>query len=605
MNLADLREAIRVKTGYPERGATGTNRLNNIINQCLRQLWGEIPEVLLREEMHIRARKEQNYYVHRDSRDRKVLWVDNSKEGYDSFSLYGSGDRVYNGRWIEWKTLGGSRVQRRVASVKHVLVTEEDQSKAWKWKIILREPHPGPVRAGGIDGVASVAGAAWARDDLGQAVTIFEYEYPYDADIQSIRRVIKNPEDNPVELMESVFGDEMDRLKLGSWQETGTITHYSRGSFFQLEAPHYKPSVVKKRPSKPQDLHTPGTPVEWRYWGHEAYAENPDTPREMPNYGPAGSFRYIVCHVWGHWNEKDRALTPGYDNIYTAADFAYTAPPRVDDPSSDLYDKEPVPILYNDPNDASGRMIANSLYLNSVARPWYISAPSKPSDLVSTNWPVWGELGVLSPPENGEAITIETPNVDYLYGFSHDHRAPSYNCSGLEKWIFRARFSTDKSGRSIHGDNHEDDGIYYLWRCVDGHETEIVDRGEYDPVDRRYQLKDFMGHYHIRFNKRPTQEDTFLLSVLRRPPTLNYDTDTPRIPPECYPCIIELACSYLVGDRDGDLKRKSTYYDAHLIELQKLKRMYSFSGHEKPSFSDGLGIRGGSLSVNKKITDIT
>ena len=134
----------------------------------------------------------------------------------------------------------------------------------------------------------------------------------------------------------------------------------------------------------------------------------------------------------------------------------------------------------------------------------------------------------------------------------------------------------------------EDDGIYYLWKVVDGETTEVFDVGQMDPVAKGYQLKDFMGHYHIRFDKRPSSEDQILVSCIKRPPTLNYETDSPNLPPECYGCIVELACSYLVGDRDGEIKRKSVYYDAHLLELQKLKRMYTFSGHERPAFGNGV-----------------
>ena len=54
MNLADLREVVRVKTGYPERGTTGTTRLNKAINYALRHAWGEMPEVLLKQQHRLR-----------------------------------------------------------------------------------------------------------------------------------------------------------------------------------------------------------------------------------------------------------------------------------------------------------------------------------------------------------------------------------------------------------------------------------------------------------------------------------------------------------------------------------------------------------------------
>ena len=114
-----------------------------------------------------------------------------------------------------------------------------------------------------------------------------------------------------------------------------------------------------------------------------------------------------------------------------------------------------------------------------------------------------------------------------------------------------------------------------------------------------------MGHYHIAFDKRPTSKDQILMSSIRRPPLLNFDTDTPRLPPECYGCIIELACSYLVGDRDGDIKRKAVYYEAHRMELQRLKRMYSFSGHESPSFGNGIASGRRRRVADYPVTEIT
>ena len=132
------------------------------------------------------------------------------------------------------------------------------------------------------------------------------------------------------------------------------------------------------------------------------------------------------------------------------------------------------------------------------------------------------------------------------------------------------------------------DGQYYLWRIVEGHETTIYDRGQYDPVHMKFPLKEYVGHHHIRFDKRPTSKEDVLLSCIRRPDTLKDDTDSPRVPPECYNALIELSCSYLLGDRDGNLKRKSLYYDAYILELEKLKRLYTFSGHERPEFGDGL-----------------
>ena len=527
MNLAELREAIRVKTGYPERGDTGTKRLNNVLNQSLRQLWGEIPEVLLREEERLQLEPPRSFTVKLDPDDHKVFFIQ------DAIGTHVTNaertDRIFSGRWIEWQ-YNGKWYQRRIAEVD----ADSDGTQTPRDIVVVTQPIPTEI--------ASTSVAMSAR--------IYTYEYPYDADIQSIRRIIKNPETNPREVPVSKFGDELDSIRVGDgWQQEGQINYYSRGDFYQQEAPHYTPNAVAINGQQRElDQATPTTLA----WGYDSSGV------EQRKYGPAGSFSYKVCHVWGRYPKDMDNVSPSYNNVVTS---------------------------YR-------------------GRPFNISAPSKPSNIAKSVWPPSGEI------ETGAAIKLTLPDIEYIYGFGYDSEKRSYRRSGIEKWIFRARHDTTpfvggESNGSIHRESTEDDGIYYLWRVVDGSVQEIIDRGDYDPVDRRYQLKDFMGHYHIAFDKRPTDKDQILMSVIRRPPTLEFDTDTPRLPPECYSCIIELACSYLVGDRDGDLRRKATYYDAHLVELQKLKRMYSFSGHESPSFGNGISSGRRRRVADYPVTEIT
>ena len=98
MNLAELREAIRVKTGYPERGDTGTKRINNVLNQSLRQLWGEIPEVLLREEERLQLEPQRKVTVKLDASDHKVFIVDGSVGA--TFTNSEISGRIFSGRWF-------------------------------------------------------------------------------------------------------------------------------------------------------------------------------------------------------------------------------------------------------------------------------------------------------------------------------------------------------------------------------------------------------------------------------------------------------------------------------------------------------------------------
>jgi hypothetical protein len=509
MNLADLREAIRVKTGYPERGETGTRRINNVLNQSLRKLWGEIPEVLLREEQRFEFEPQRSFRVvinESAGLERRVLNVHTADAPFTSQEVT---DKILSARWIEWSH-NGRWYHRRIAEVVYRAGDEPD-------KIVVTEPISNEI----------VASSPTYMDAY-----IYTYEYPYDADIQSVKRIVKNPETSPREVPLSVFGGEMDRIRIGAgWQSTGNIQHYQRGDFYQLEAPHYAPSVGQEERQVGSSTYR---------WGFNTLGS------EQTSYGPSGAFSYKVCHVWGRW--------PG----------------------------------------SMGKIKYGAV---STGHPFYISSPSKATDKIAT---IWG----------APSIKITTPDIDYVFGYGMDTSTDAYQRSGIEKWIFRARHSTEDAvaagtglSGSAHGVNVENDGIYYLWDIIDADTTVVRDNGDADPVARRYPLKDFMGHYHMRFDRRPTDKGQVLMSCIRRPPTMDYDTDSPRIPPECYNCILELACSFLVGDRDGDMKRKSSYYQTYLFELDKLKRMYSFSGHERPSFGNGLNTSGGGRSADYPVTE--
>ena len=489
MNLADIREAIRVKTGYPERGKAGTDRLNNVINQSLRNLWGEIPEVLLKCEHRLQLEPERTCTVVRDSSDPKVFLV---TAGETPFSNSEINTKILSARYFEWN-YSGKWYQRRIAEVGVVGDTTQRM-------IVVTEPVPTEI----------------VSTSVAMNAKIYTYEYPYDADIQSIRRIVKNPESNPREIPISAVGGELSGVKISNgWQSTGQIQYYARGDFYQQPSPHYKPVV--------ESTNNHGSALRWGF--------NTSSGSENTEYGQAGTFSYKVCHVWGRFPMEMRQIDGG--------------------------DTDP-----------------------DVGYPFYISSPSEASDQISTKWA-------------DPAIEIKLPDIDYIYGYGQKATLNSYKKSGIEKWIFRARHATDTSvppgvTGSVKSALMEDDGIYYLWKVTDAETTSLTDVGQMDPVSRQYSLKEFMGHYHIRFDKRPSDKDQILLSCVRRPPLLKNDSDSPNLPPECYGCIIELSCSFLVGDRDGDIKRKSIYYDAHLLELQKLKRMYTFSGHERPAFGNGL-----------------
>ena len=253
---------------------------------------------------------------------------------------------------------------------------------------------------------------------------------------------------------------------------------------------------------------------------------------EKPNYGPAGTFTYRVMHVWGR-------------RPFVGANH--------------------------------GRPSTGGTH---TLEPFYRSPASPASSKATSKW-------------GGDAIVVKTPDIDYMHGYGHDVATPSYHKYGVEKWIFRARHSVDLIPTAGSGSAHpsvESDGIYYLWRIVEGDVTATVDRGEDDPVDKSVTLKDSHGHYHIRFDSYPTEVEDVLLSIVRRPETLKYDTDVSRVPPECLGALVDLTCSYLVGRRDGQPKRESYYFARYIEEVERLRSSYTFSGHTNPSFGEGLSV---------------
>jgi len=485
VNLADLREAIRVRTGYPDRGDAGDKRINNILNQCLRKLWGEVPDALLREEYRFALEKPIDLTVSVDTTNP----VSRTLSSTAATSLFPEKTTTVVARWIELQDANGYWLQRRI-----VEASISSTSYFYLDKPVLSSDF---------------------TDHTAVSAKIYTKEYPYPADVQQIRDVVLNPESNPRQLLRSRFGPEIRRAKLGlGWQDAGSIQFYSRGDFFQLPAPNYTPSAVLAEKEQ--------AGVSYR-WGYDSAGA------EQTEYGLAGTFSYKVCHVWGDWPER-----------LDVASF-------------------------------SGRISAGR-----IRSPFYISSPSKASSQISV---VWG----------GTATKVEFPNIEYLYGHGHDTSDPAYKKHAIKKFVFRARHASEDSAvsGSLHGDVPAD-GVYYLWKEVAGETTATYDRGDSDPVAIGYSLKDFTGHHHIRFDKRPNVGDHVLVSCIRRPTLMDKDTDAPRIPPECYNALIELACSVLVGDRDGNVKRKSLYYDAYLMELAEMKRIYTFSGHERPSFGDGM-----------------
>ena len=373
--------------------------------------------------------------------------------------------------------------------------------------------------------------------DTNLTAQVYTYEYPYPADTIRVRRVIIDPEGNASDVQFSSFPDaHASRRIQNGWKEKGTPLVSARGDYFQLEPPHYVPAVS----TAPGAADPSGIYQFQRQWGYDGswLPPAPNTLVENRQYGLGGQFSYVVAHVWGR--------------RIPANDYSYA-------------------------RTQEGNLL-----------PFYISAHSKPSAKVSTKW-------------GAAAIQITTPDLDYVYGYTNNSTLESYHHNGVEKWIFRARHTEDQTlqpstpahNGSLHTGPVEVDDVYYLWKIVPGYETVTFDVGDQDPVDRRFQLIDSAGHNHIRFDYLPSEDDDVLMSVIRRPHELNYDTDVPRLPPECMEALISLVCSYVAGERDGSAERVSMYKKMYEMELRKLRSIVALDSHVKAAFGEGLssGVR--------------
>jgi len=139
--------------------------------------------------------------------------------------------------------------------------------------------------------------------------------------------------------------------------------------------------------------------------------------------------------------------------------------------------------------------------------------------------------------------------------------------------------------------NVEADSKFYLLAIIPGYQTEFVDNGSYDPVSKSFPLEAFNGHFHIKFDRQPTEAKPVLMRTYSRPPLLRFSSDTPRLPPDCYDALYALTASYLVGDRDGEPARKSLYFQEYQAHLKRLRKTYNVAGHQVGSFGNGLSTK--------------
>lgn len=179
--------------------------------------------------------------------------------------------------------------------------------------------------------------------------------------------------------------------------------------------------------------------------------------------------------------------------------------------------------------------------------PLFESAPSPVSSTVTSS-------------TTSGAIVITTPNIDFEQGFGFEtdldgNTLKRYQHSGFRKRIYVRRKSADFTNYSTLANDQPglskidviDD--YFLLHEIDGSTQAYSWRGSVSP-DRLKRLKDVAGYQMIEFWPRPSQEDTVLLNIVRRPQPLADDQDAPRIVPEAGDLIVQLAGAFL-AEHDG------------------------------------------------------
>ena len=211
--------------------------------------------------------------------------------------------------------------------------------------------------------------------------------------------------------------------------------------------------------------------------------------------------------------------------------------------------------------------------------PFYISAPSKASEQIGTTW-------------GGSGIFVESTDQDW-----QDHRMSQMGgtaatalgpLSGLEKWWFRACHVTNNDNPSELF-KQEADGVYRLIRIQDADEVAWLDKGQYDPVDYSFTLKEFTGHKSIRFDKTPGDSNVeVLVRTNVRPDILLDDNDILPFPPGAATEAVICKAAEYISERDGDMTKAQYYGGLYEKHANKLREKDGWSSTKKTGFGDGV-----------------
>lgn len=500
-NLKGVRTSIRVRTGLTEKGETGDDRLNHLVNLAQRQLWNDQPDVFMKQEIRILLQPAITGTLDICPTDLRVARVSDGTN--TTISDTPGFPEVFRARWIDITDSEGVVHTRRILTVGRSTTNQDWGDGAFTRDIIVMDrPY------------------ASAQDDL--EFRIYTLDYPLPADVVDITAVYRNPEGDGFDELTAVYPAELDRLRLGAWNESGLPEAYSDGDFFQLPPPHQAPTAVALNVGL----------LDEQKWGYD------DDGVEDDSFGAAGEFSYCYCLVWG----------------------------RIKSPTRDMQSQ----------SDATERELA----------PFYISAPSEPSDNVSTEW--------------GEAEIVVGTQADGWERIRKVGLAPGglgmlsdlAPLTGLEKWFFRARHSTNaENGPSIIA--APADGVYRLWKITSASDLSVTDKGDADPPDFSFPLKEFTGHKSIRFDRTPSEGSPveILIRATVRPPLLSQDTDVLPLPPNAVEAVVNKVCHYL-AERDGDLNKATYFSSLYEKQVNSLRESHGWTSTKKPGFGDGITVGG-------------
>ena len=286
-------------------------------------------------------------------------------------------------------------------------------------------------------------------------VTIFTMDYPIPNDTLTVETVrILDTKGNlytTVALGPDNLGDR--------WRANRIVRsmplYYSMGTTYSLQTPHEDLTIEKLSPNVAK-------------WGYNSGGV------EQTDYGPAGTFSYCYCLVWGRKYGESKTHNQGFQE------------------------------------------------------PFWMSAPSAPSDYQTTTW-ADGAIQVTS---------ANVDYVFGFANDGSDPADGSSGLEKWWFRARRASQSASASGNHARVKNVWNDDTYYLFKVTDACETALIDRGDEDPPDIQFPLRVVGPTKTLRFDVLPNEQRQVQVVLQRRPTVFVTDADIPPLPPEAAPYLV-------------------------------------------------------------------